>query len=385
MVPHDWRDTMTERPDVPEYQHLELLEYGTEPDFVAAAVAALRVAMPEWIPRVGNTEVALLEGFALLLGPELMSIRMVEVAVTERLMGLYGASRDPGAPARGRAKFEVTGSAPIQIIPAGTVLRYTIDRTGETVDLSTVDELRILTSETRTGEVSVVSLDLGETPNGTPEGTSLEVVGSMMFVEAVETVGVLSGGAGAEGDSSFMSRASGILARQSSTLVLPESFQYAAASRPEVGRARVLDLLNPAAPGVATPGHVSVAVADLDGAPLSSGEKTAISNNLAEQALASLAIHVIDPTYTPITISASVRAAVGADRGVVKASAEAALKAWLSPATWPWASTVGKFAIASRLAAVYGVAEVLTVPETISLPGLAPLPGAVTATVTVTA
>lgn len=375
---------MAERPDVPDYQYLNLLETGTEPDLVAAAVARMASAIPEWVPREGNTELVLLEGLALMLGPEIMALRMVEYAMTERLMGLYGVTRDPGLPASGRASFTVTLSSPIQTIPAGTIVRFHVEGTGETVDLATVEELRIVTSEGLTRDVAVAATDTGTTGNGTPAGTELELVGVYPFVDSVELSTALSGGAAPEDDASFMSRASALLGRQVSTLVLPEHFQYAALSRPEVGRAKVLDLYNPAAPGSSAPGHVSVAVAAVDGTALTAGQRTAIENALEEQALASIAVHAISPTYTAVNLAVSVRAAYGADLAVVKAAVEASLREWLSPATWDWLPSVGQYAIVSRVASVPGVAEVLTVPAAVSLPGAAPLPtpGTITATVT---
>ncbi|QKY79796.1 baseplate J protein [Arthrobacter phage Bumble] len=375
---------MAERPDVPDYQYLELLDTGTEPDLVAAAVARMASAIPEWVPREGNTELVLLEGLALMLGPEIMALRMVEYAMTERLMGLYGVTRDPGLPASGRAAFTVTLSAPIQTIPAGTIVRFHVEGTGETVDLATVEELRIVTSEGLTRDVAVAATDTGITGNGAPAGTELEVVGVYPFIDSVELSAPLSGGAAPEDDASFMSRASALLGRQVSTLVLPEHFQYAALSRPEVGRAKVLDLYNPAAPGSSAPGHVSVAVAAVDGTALTAGQRTEIENALEEQALASIAVHAISPTYTAVNLAVSVRAAYGADLAVVKAAVEASLREWLSPATWDWLPSVGQYAIVSRVASVPGVAEVLTVPAAVALPGAAPLPtpGTITATVT---
>lgn len=375
---------MAERPDVPDYQFLNLMKFGTEPDFVAAAVTRMAAAIPEWVPREGNTELVLLESLALMLGPEIMALRMVEYSMTERLLGLYGVVREPGLPATARASFTVSASSPIQTIPAGTILRFHVDGTGETVDLRTVEELRILVSDGRTRDVAVEATDTGTTGNGTPAGTILEVVGTLPFVDSVTLSTALSGGTAPEDDPTFMSRASALLARQVSTLVLPEHFQYAALSRPEVGRAKVLDLYNPAAPTVSSPGHVSVAVADTSGAALSAEARTAIEGFLEERSLASLSIHAISPDYTTVNLAVSVRAAFGADPVLVKAAVEDSLRSWLSPATWDWSTSVGQFAIVSRVAAVSGVAEVLSVPATINLPGAAPLPlpGTITATVT---
>jgi hypothetical protein len=180
-----------------------------------------------------------------------------------------------------------------------------------------------------------------------------------------------------------MSRASAVLARQASTLVLPEHFAYAALSRPEVGRAKVLDLYNPATAPASAPGHVTVAVTDAAGAVLSAGQRAAIEADLRAGALASLSVHAISPTYTTVNLAVTVRASFGADPVAVKAAVEAAIWAWLSPATWDWSASVGQFALAAVVAAVPGVAEVQTVPASVALSGAAPLPTAGTITATV--
>ncbi|WNO25853.1 baseplate J protein [Arthrobacter phage Altadena] len=374
---------MAERLDVPDYQYLELFETGTEPDLVAAAVSRMVTSIPEWTPREGNTEMVLLEGLALMLGPEIMALKMVEYAMTERLMGLYGVERDPGLPATSRALFTVSASNPIQIIPAGTILRFHVAGTGETVDLATAEELRIVTTDGLTGSVAVSATDTGETGNGAAPGTELEIVGTLPFVDSAVLSETLAGGTDPEDDGSFMSRASALLARQVSTLVLPEHFQYAALSRAEVGRAKVLDLYDPANPTVSSPGHVSVAVAAVDGTVLSPEARGAIETALEADALASISVHAISPTYTTVDLAVTVRAAYGADPAAVEAAVEDSLRSWLSPATWDWSDSVGQYAIVSRVASVPGVAEVLSVPATVALPGAAPLPlaGTIAATV----
>ncbi|AIZ01721.1 baseplate J-like protein [Arthrobacter phage vB_ArtM-ArV1] len=370
--------------DVPEYEALNLLNYGTEPDLVAAATAYAMAALPEWQPRAGNTEMVLIESLAVMLGPEIMAIQMLPGQIVEQLMKLYGVARSEGAPVIGRAKFTVTNSSPTQIIPAGTRLRLPIPGTGETVDFLTQDELQIITSEAATGEVNIYAEYLGPVGNATPNASPLEVVDTLPFVESVATVGALSGGAGPEPDYEFQGRASATLARLTSTLVLPESFQYAAASRPEVGRAKVFDLYNPAAPLVnPAVGYVTVALAGHNGEVLPGTVTADIANWLAGQALSSLKVTVIDPTYTTVNLTVSVKASVGFTVAQVQASVTAALADWLNAKTWDWNPVVGQFAIAAKVGAAAGVAEVTSVPANINLTGKAPLPILGTVTVNV--
>jgi uncharacterized phage protein gp47/JayE len=369
--------------DVPEMENLRLLNYGTEIDLVDAGVTHIQAVMPEWVPRGGNTELVLLEALAVMLGPEILSLQLLGPRVAEQLLGLMGVDRSPGTPARGRVAVTVTNSAPTQTIPAGTRLRLALDTSIETVDLFTTEDLNIITSETLTGAVDVVADRLGSLPNGSPMGSSVSVVDNLPFIETSVLASALLGGTDQENDDVFFARGAAAFARQSSTLVHPQQFEYAALSRVGTGRALTLDNYNPAAPTVTSYGHVTVAVAGLDGQPLDAAIMLETRNMLAEQALASLSVHVIAPTYTPVNIDVTVKALPGWSVADVQASVTAALTAWVNPRTWAWDDAATQFEIVAVTAAAPGVREVTAAPATINLTGVAPLPtlGAVTVTV----
>lgn len=375
---------MTELPkDVPELEALRLLQYGTESDLVDAATAYARAVLPEWQPRAGNTEVALMQALAIQLGPEILAIQLVRDRVVEGLMSLYGVTRNPGTAATGRAKFTVTASNPTQYVPQGSRLRMLVSSTGETVDFLTVEPLTVITSETLTGEVNIVADRIGTLANGSAIGTPLSVVSSLPFVETAKLAAVVVGGDGAESDASFNGRAASTLARQVSTLVQAPQFEYASLTRTDVGRAKAFDNYDPAQPSATVFGHVTVAVADKAGAALASAAMTELGQWLTSQALASLLVHVISPTYTVVNVSATVKAEVGFSGADVKARAEQALRDYLSPARWPWDATVTQYGLVGVLGGVSGVRDVQTVPANIALAGKAPLPTVGTITVTV--
>jgi len=368
-----------------ELAALDQLEYGGEPDLVNAATAHVQSVMPEWEPRAGNTEMVLLEAFALMLGPEILALQMVPAAVVEQLVGLYGVTRSEGSPATARVEFTVTDSEPVQRIPEGTAVRLELSETGEVVDLETVEDLNIITSETRTASVLAQATELGETGNGMPAGTTLEVLSLLPFVEGATLATTLAGGRGTEDDVAFMARAGATLARQTSTLVLPEHFTYTAQSTAGVARATTLDLTNPATPGTPAAGHVTVAVIGPEGVPLPEADREALQQSLASQALASLTIHVETPTVTTVDVSLTVKVAVGADPAAVEGAVQAAIAEWLDPDVWPWAPAVTEYGIVGAASAAPGVASVTSVesgPQ--SLPGIAPLtrPGTITVTLT---
>lgn len=374
---------MTESFDVPELETLRLLDYGTEVDLVEAATTYIQSVMPEWVPRGGNTELVLLEALAVMLGPEILSVQLLGPRVTEQLVGLMGTVRSEGVEATGRVEITVTNSAPTQVIPAGTRLRLALDTSIETVDLFTTEDLSIITSETLTGQVNVIADRIGSLPNGSPSGAPLSVVDNLPFIESAELATALLGGLDLEDDDVFNARAAATLARQNSTLVHPDQFAYAALSRVGIGRALTLDNYDPAAPGVTTYGHVTVAVAGSDGLAVSAPVMEDTRLTLAEQALASLTVHVIAPTYTPVDIAVTVKAVPGWTTAEVQASVTAALTAWINPLTWAWEDAATQFEIVTVVGNAPGVREVTAAPATITLTGAAPLPTLGTVTVTV--
>lgn len=360
--------------DVPEMETLRLMSYGTEVDLVAAGVANILAVMPEWVPRGGNTEMVLLESLAVMLGPEILSLQLLGPRVVEQVMGLLAVTRSPGLPARGRVSFWVTGSSPTQVIPAGTRLRMLVDASVESVDLFTTEELSIVVSESNVGEVNVVLDRLGSLVNGTPMGIPLAVVDNLPFIESVETASSLTGGADTESDDVFFSRAASVLARFNSTLVHPEQFEYAALSQPGIGRALTLDNYDPAAPGDTSYGHVTVAVAGMDGLAVDATVMEQIRVILAGQALASLTIHVIEPTYTTLVFGVGVKAKAGWTEEQVINSVTAAITAWVTPLTWVWDDTATQFETVAVVANAAGVREVVAAGADQPLAGVAPLP-----------
>lgn len=373
-----------ERPvDTPELENLRLLNYGTEFDLADAAVSYAKTLMPQWTPRQGNTEMVLIQALALMLGPETLAVNIMPYRMLEQLMMLYGVHRSPGLPAKGRMKILVTPSSPIQIIPAGTRFRMPVGASGLSVDVLTDDELQIITSDTLEGSVSVTAAREGSDTNGTPAGTVATIVDNLPFIEMAELDQPLEDGADVEGDSRYYGRATAVLGRLTSTLVLPEHFSFAALGRADVGRAITFNLYDPNTPGTPQAGHVTVAVADLDGLPLPAPDMENIRQDLSAKALASLTIHVIPPTVTTVDVAVTVRAVPGYTVAEVSASVAAALENWLDPANWRWESTVTKFGIVGVASQAAGVLEVTAAPDDIALPGKAPLAQAGTITVTV--
>jgi uncharacterized phage protein gp47/JayE len=360
--------------DIPEVEILNLLNYGDEPALVSAALARMRNSLPEWEPREGSTELALIEGLAVMLGPLIMATQMAPKEMLIHLMTLYGVTRNPGYPASVMIDILTSPTVGEKIVPRGTRFRLQLDDAGNTVDLLTDDQITISPEDLK-GWVRARAETPGAEMNGTAPGSVLDTIDPLPFIESVITQGVVTPGAGQEDLDAFMRRSGTILARQTSVLVLPEHFQYAAAEQVDVGRALVLNNYNPtdgSAVG-ATLGHVAVAVADTIGNPLPVERMTEIRNSMDTKALASLAIHVITPAYTQADFPITVRKTASATDTEVAVSVDSAIREAFGPLAWTWGTTISPYMIVAVVSRAYGVDEVISVPSAIALPGVAPL------------
>lgn len=363
-------------PDAPEPVTPDLLGDLDEADMRDLAIEAIQAKAPEWTPRAGSQEVVFIEAMAMLLTSLNFSISQVPGMLLEHLMRMYGVERGAGGPARAVVRFEVAGSQSVYEIPAGTTLRAQLESTGESVDFTTDGRLEILADD-GSGMVWVTATEPGDQFNGLPQGLSLDLVDNLPFVERVTLDTATTGGRGEETDASFQARAAALLGRQVSTLVLPDHFRMAALESADVGRAHVLDLYDPTATDGAPGdhiGHITVVVADTDGQPLAEGQKTELADSITGQALASLVVHVVDPDYTDVDISVTVRAHSSSSVEQVRTAVVQRLTRWLSPARWDWGGEITQFALVAEVAAVPGVAEVITAPDGYTLDGVAPLP-----------
>ena len=357
---------------------------GQEVNITQNAVAHLKTMLPEASVSPASTEATLIETLAIMVGPIMAAHQVLPSRVVDHLMTLYGLERYPGYRAEGKVRVTVNPTAAEVRLPSGTVLRHYLASSNELREYRTVEDLLILPAESITGEVRVEATTVGTEHNGLPVGASLDAVDAYFIdVDRFEISETPRGGEGPESNESWWERSRAQLERQVSTLVVPDQFRSAALTRGEVNRAYVLDLYNPAAPTVEAPGHVTLAVTDSEGLPLTPRERTDLEAWLQDQAMASLQVHVIDATYTTINPTVVVEATPGATLSVVEAAVREQLARWLSPTTWEWWPEITPYDYVSALDDVAGVARVITVPSKVTLTGKAPLPKLGTVTVTV--
>lgn len=350
------------------YEDVSFIDSASEDELLQTAVDRMAQTIPEWEPDESQTEMVLLQAMALMVGMEVWAINQLPETVLEQLLNLYGVTRSEGVQASTVVEFGVDESAPTQTVPEGTVLRFTIESTGETYDLETTESVTITTSESLTGTAAAVMVEPGAATNGL-EDVQLDVVDPLYFVEYARMVSPLTGGADEETDESLYERGSARLQRQVATLVLPNQFELAMVEDERVGRATALNLTDPDVQGQAL-GHITVVGTDRSGNALSEPVADELQRRLTDMALAGLTVHVVPPVYTNIDIVVNIVQNRPFNADLVKKNVEAELRTYFSPLKWPWRTTIYATEVTSTAAKAPGVA--LVTSSTIAVEGGTP-------------
>lgn len=254
-------------PDVRPYVDLTLFDRSAQQIFATALADAL-VKLPGWVPREGNTEVVLLEAFALEVSELVFAVNRSPGAIMEVLLRLFGLTPSAGSPATADVTFTLSDALGHEI-PAGTRLRLVPPNGTEAVDFVTVAVLNVTSGQT-TGTVGVVATEVGKRAHSGTVGQSLQILDAVVFVDAANLATAPAGGEEPESTIAFLDRGVQRLSRLVTTLVLPEHFTAAALEEESVERAFTIDNYDPGQAG--SPGdhggHVTVAVATTGGAAL---------------------------------------------------------------------------------------------------------------------
>ena len=338
------------------------LHWVTENDLVDAAIAAVRVRLPEWVPVEGNTEVVLLEGIALQTAQEVFTLNQLPRVVFEAVLEINGLIRQTGVAAQAQLFITTTtGITGDLVLPVDSRFRAPLP------DGTTVDFLTIADETVPSGAVDhpvwARCETLGTRPHGIAAGTTVSAVSAPTWVEVVRigTAGV-SGGIDPESDQEFWTRGAAYLRSRPSSLVTAQNFADAAEAAESVGRAAAWERWDGtgAVAGVGTDlGHVTVAVVSPSGTALTGPQLAEIQAGLSNRAQAGLSVHVVNAVYvSTLTVTLSVVAEPGVNPTTLKPALEADLREWLGPLVWQWGGALTTNALIVRAARFPGVAAV---------------------------
>ena len=212
-------------------------------DVYDASVQYAQTALPEFNPRVGTIENALLEAFSHATGSLITTINSLPDGLMEGLLKLMGFSRIEATPST--ASVEITLSVNTgATISAGTVFSYNVfDAEGVLTQYlyETIADLTIASGST-VGTAAVTASDPSAYPD-IPVGTELTVVSSTPFILTVTLTSIATVGTDTETDSEYFDRAVTFLGSLSASIATASQLtNYIAVNYPTVSRFKVFDL-----------------------------------------------------------------------------------------------------------------------------------------------
>lgn len=345
-------------PDFRPYVNLTLFNQ-TASDVYDASVAYAKTAFPEFNPRVGTVENALLESMAFNTASLILTINRLPNSLLEGLLNLMGFARIEATPAKGTVEFTLsinTGST----IVAGTLLSYDVfDSEGVlTQYLFETDEDLEVASGFTTGQVAVSAIGGGEYPD-IPIPQTLTLVSTTPFISAVSLTALSTTGTDDETDAQYFDRGAQYLRSLSSCIVTNTQLSnYLAVQYPSVGRFKVYDLTESSDMDIAAadvPGSVTIALCDSNGDAIGGTVKTTIETDIESKVVAGLAVDLYDMETFNVNVDVDVVVETAYSTAAVSLAVSDAVEQYLSIVGWDFADSVtSKYitAIASKITGV---------------------------------
>ncbi len=349
-------------------------------DIAAESLEALQALLPNWIPRNASPELIYLEAVALAVSDVVNSANATIAAVEEDILAnFYQVPRLAGSSAGGQITVTFD-SAVTTTIPAGT--GFALADYG--IEVATAADVTVTAASSVA--LDVFTAEATTLVNGVGPGAAIDVLDVIPNVLSVAVTSAFAGGAAAEDDTTYTTRARNRLARVTNSLVVADHFS---AYTLEDGRA-VNALCIPAWDGASTAtigtdaGDVTVVTYGRGGA-LSSTVRAELAAAMQAITYAGATVHVIDATVVPVNVTCTVKSMTGYTAGDAQAAAEAAIAAFLNPETWP----VGDDVIVGALQAAITDTDAVDYIDSMSAPSgtttldadEVPTPGTVTVSV----
>lgn len=229
-------------PDFKAYVDLTINDLQPEDIYNLAKEYAI-LALPEFNPRTGSVEDAVLQAACYVAGLVTGAINRMPNALVEGLMSLLGFQRREATFSTGSVIFTVIDDVGITI-PGGTQLAYNEVRDNTTIVhlFETAVPVTVDAGDTVSSPVPIVALEAGTKPV-IASGEYLTILTPIGRLFDAEFYGALSQGADTESDSSFFNRASTYFLSLSAALATAtQTTSYVLTNYPDAYRVQAYDL-----------------------------------------------------------------------------------------------------------------------------------------------
>lgn len=357
------------------YLGLDIDDRDPQAIFDAALARFIELA-PTARPRNGSVETMLLEAFAIASADVIYALNRFPSTAVEGILALYGVPRFAGSPAEGTVTLTLDGTRTLTV-EAGQ--RLSDPTTGLVLEVSTT------TTGTSVSSLAVPcqTVTNGGAGNAITAGSALDLLDAIPYVTAASVTTAFTGGADAEDDTAYIDRAATVLARVTSSLVLPSHFVAYLLQDARVTRATAIDLYEPGGTAGSDLGYLTTYTYGR-GAQLSSTVREELRAAMQAICSAMVTVYVEQASIVTQNLALTVHALPGYSTATVSADVQAALATWMSPEQWAWGRDIMQSEIIDIAADVTGVDYVTSVTTPSSTVTLAANQLAKSGTITVT-
>jgi hypothetical protein len=319
-----------------------MAEYVTPPipvdadDLKAQVIGDLKARIAGWEPAEGNLDYWLIEAFCEVAAQIGESVTWVLRAIFRYFGSLIGVPPIEATAATTTVTVKAIDATVgrTYVVPAGTTLAW--NASGELVPFQLVEDAVIASGTDTVTGVSVVAITPGSIGSGLSGVAILDggPEGRLDFVDTITAEAVTANGADAEDDDTYMNRLADELRTLSTTPILPDDFAILARRNPAVHRALAFNGTDPDTGSTGVERLVAVFVQGADGLAVTPAVRTAVKDFLESMRETNFVVKVADPTPVTINVAYTATAFPGYDTTAVEAAADAAVAAYLDPASW---------------------------------------------------
>lgn len=282
-------------------------------------------------PREGHLSVVLTETFMQHVADARTLTTDVSPSIFRYFGSLIGVEPVQAAPATGLFNVVANDSAG-HTYEAPMTIRLQTSTPGVYVAFETEEDVVIEAGSNTASNVAFVAVEDGVIGNG------LTGVAELLTIEdtilSITAIGSTAGGTNEEDEDTFLDKLRERLQLLADRPILPRDFEiFTQVMFPDVTRALALDLYDPVSNTFGNEKYITVVPIDASGLSVPSLHAS-IKDLLESVREVNFVVNVMAPTYTAVTVTATVKAHANVDVASLKLDVEQAVQDYLSPASW---------------------------------------------------